>query len=112
MISAGNFKYHLLDTHLIFDGKDLPAKNIIVVEAEIFSSDNDQQNVNVVNIIHHQIITTCGDDNVKYSTNKIDSVLCLYIGTSLMYVYGNESLREKIPRGSGTLCRLVSMKLK
>ena len=29
-----------------------------------------------------------------------------------MYVLGNGFLREKNPRGSGTLCRLVSMKLK
>ena len=111
-ISAGNFKRHLLDTHPTFDSQELPPEHTIVVEADIFSSVSDQRNVNVDNVIRHRIITTCGDANVKYGTHKVDPALGLYIGAYLMCVLGNEFLRERVPRGSGTLCRLVSMKLK
>ena len=111
-ISAGNFKRHLLDTHPMFDSQELPPEHTIVVEADIFSSVSDRRNVNVDNVIRHRIRSTCGDANVKYGTYKVDPSLCLYIGAYLMCVLGNEFLREKVPRGSGTLCRLVSMKLK
>jgi len=43
----------------------------------------------------------------------IDPVLCLYVGAYLLlYIMKNKFLQEKVPRGNGTLCRLVLMKLK
>ena len=66
----------------------------------------------VNSVLRNRIITTCGDDNVKYVTQKLDPALCLYVGAHLMCVLRNEFLQEKVPRGNGTLCRLVSMKLK
>jgi hypothetical protein len=45
-------------------------------------------------------------------TKRIDPALCLYIGAHLICTIGNENLREKVPRGNGTLCRLVGIKLK
>ena len=52
-----------------------------------------------------------GDDNVKYGTKHVEPALCLYIVTYLICTVGNEFLKEKVPRGNGTLCRLVSMKI-
>ena len=96
----------------MFDSKELPPEHTIVVKLEIFSTADSKRNMNIDNVLRHRIITTCGDDNVKYGTQKVDPVLCLYVGAYLMCVIGNEFLQEKVPRGSRTLCRLVSMKLR
>ena len=37
--------------------------------------------------------------------------MCLYVGAYLICTVGNEFLKEKVPRGNRTLCRLVSMKI-
>ena len=63
-------------------------------------------------IICHRIITTCCNNNIKHHTQKVDPVLCLYVATYLMCVLENEYLQDKVLRGNGILCRLVSMKLK
>lgn len=113
VISAGNFKQHILDTHPKYDSVDLPPTHTIVVDADIFSTVNEKRQINIGNSLRHRILTTCGDDNVKYNgSKKVDPALCLYVGCYLMCVIGNENLREKVPRGNGTLCRLVSMRLK
>ena len=41
----------------------------------------------------------------------MDPALCLYIGAYLICTDGNEFLKETVPRGNGTLCHLVSMKI-
>ena len=58
-------------------------------------------------------MTTCGDDNIKYSSHKhADPVLCLYTGISLICVMSNEKMEEKPPRSNGTVFKLVSGKIK
>ena len=42
----------------------------------------------------------------------VDPALCLYIGCYLICTVDNVHLTKKVPRGNGTLCRLVGMKLK
>ena len=42
----------------------------------------------------------------------MDPALCLYIGAFLMCVLPNKFLTAAVPRGNGTLCPLISMKLK
>ena len=103
-ISAGNFWLHVLDTHLLFDSKELPPKHIIVVASDCFSSNSDIPNITIDSVLSHNIITACGDDNVKYGTQKVDSALCLYIGTFLMCVPRKKFVNKAVPRGSGTLC--------
>ena len=78
----------------------------------MFSTSEEKRHVKVDSVLCHRIITTCDDDNIKYGTHKMDPALCLYVGAYLMCVLGNEFLREKVPRGNRTLCRLVSFKLK
>ena len=111
-ISAGNFEMHILDTHPPFDSLEAPPEHTIVIEADIRSTKSKQKNVTIDNVLRHRIITTCGDDNVKYGNKHVDPALCLYIGAYLICIVGNEFLKEKVPRGNGTLCRLVSMKIR
>jgi len=63
-------------------------------------------------VTRDRIITTCGDDKVTCGHKHIDPALCLYVGAYLICILNNEFLSEKVPRGNGTLCRLVSMKIK
>ena len=44
-------------------------------------------------------------------TKHIDPALCIYIGVHLMCI-DNKHLKDKIPRGNGTICKVISMKLK
>jgi hypothetical protein len=41
----------------------------------------------------------------------IDLALCMYIGTYFICI-DNKHLQDKVPRGNGTLCRVVSVKLR
>ena len=109
-ISAGNFERHILKTHPPFNSLDDPPEHTIVIEAEIRSTKSKQKNVTIDNVLRHKIITTCGDDSVKCGTKHVDPALCLYIGAYLICTVGNKFLKEKVLRGNGTGCPLVSMK--
>jgi hypothetical protein len=57
------------------------------------------------------IITTCGDANAMMGTKHIDPSLCLYLGAYIMCI-DNRHLKDKVPRGNGTLCQVLDIKLK
>ena len=42
----------------------------------------------------------------------VDPALCMYVGAHIMRTINNKGLTAKIPRGNGTLFRVVSVKLK
>ena len=66
-----------------------------------------------MNTLRHRIISTCGDAKVtKGDTKRVDPALCLYTGIHLICVMDNDTLNETPPRGNGTLCKLISVKLK
>jgi hypothetical protein len=44
-------------------------------------------------------------------TKHMDRLLCLYLGAYLMCI-DNKHLKNKVPRGNGTLCRVLDVKLK
>jgi hypothetical protein len=44
-------------------------------------------------------------------TKRIDPALCIDIGAHLICI-DNTHLKDKVPRGNGTLCRVVNVKLK
>jgi hypothetical protein len=44
-------------------------------------------------------------------TNHIDPSLYLYLGVYLMCI-DNKHLKDKLPRGNGTLCQVLEIKLK
>jgi hypothetical protein len=41
----------------------------------------------------------------------IDPALCIYIGAYLICI-DNKHLRDKVPRGNGTLCQVLGVQLK
>ena len=91
----------------------MPPGHTIVVEAAIRSSISKKvKHVKIDRVLRHRIITMCGDNNTMVGTKHIDPSLCLYVGAYLICVLDNKHLRENIPRGNGTLFRVVSMKLK
>ena len=110
-IHAANFQRHVLETHPDFDSEQLPPEHTIVIEAKICSYETTLHHVTVDNVLRHQIVTTCGDNDVKCNKKLVDPALCLYVGAYLMCVMENSFLTEEVPRGNGTLCRLVSLKL-
>ena len=61
--------------------------------------------------LHHRIITSCGDANAMMGTKHIDPALCIYLGAYLMCI-DNKHLTDEVPRGNGTLCRVLDVKLK
>ena len=53
-------------------------------------------NRRIKNSLRHRILTTCGDANIEYEGNKkADPALCLYTGTSLIYISDNKKMNEK-----------------
>jgi len=116
-VTAGNFRDHVLKTcpHINTSEDTLPPDHTIIIEADILSSapkNNAQYNKKIAGTLRHRIHTSCGDSNCMSGTKRIDPALCLYMGAYLICTIGNENLRNKVPRGNGTLCRLVGMMLK
>ena len=68
---------------------------------------------NNINMWRQRIIDSCGDAKVtRQETKHVDPALCLYVGAPLICVMDNDCLDEAVPRGNGTTCRLVSVKIK
>jgi hypothetical protein len=44
-------------------------------------------------------------------TKHIDPALCLYVDAHLICI-DNKHLKDKVPRGNGTICRVIGIKLK
>lgn len=111
-IHASNFKQHVERTCPLITNNDNPCDKTCIVYARISSSNSKRSRVTINHTLKHRIITTCGDDNVKSGTKLIDPALCLYVGAFVICVIDNQSLKEKVPRGNGTMCRVVGIKLK
>jgi len=113
-ISAASFKKHVTSTHPSVESNDDPPDHTIVIYANITHAKSKKCKVRRIdNVLRHRIITSCGDAHVKVGkSKKIDPALCLYVGAYLQCVVDNACLNERVPRGNGTLCRLVSIKMK
>ena len=116
-IVAGNFRNHVIETHPSIESSDIPPYHTIIIEADITSTNKkgngNNINRNIGGALNHRIVTTCGDANCMTGNKKhVDPALCLYIGCYLICTVDNVHLTKKVPRGNGTLCRLVGMKLK
>ncbi len=44
-------------------------------------------------------------------TKHIDPALCIYVGSHLICI-DNKHLKDKVPRGNGTICKVIDIKLK
>ena len=111
-ISASNFRNHVMKTHPHVNNNELPPDHTIIIEADIKSSSSKRSKQKIDNVLRHRIITSCGDAQVKVGTKKIDPALCLYVGAYVICVIDNSHLKDRVPRGNGTLCRVSSLKLK
>ncbi len=111
-IHASNFKQHVMQTSPSINSDENPCEKTCIVYARISSSNSKRSRVIINRTLRHRIITTCGDDNVRSGTKLIDPALCLYVGAFVICVIDNQSLKEKVPRGNGTMCRVVGIKLK
>ena len=115
-LSAGNFKRHVLQTHPSVHSLNEPPNHTIIVEANIKSSSgrkNSTKQLHIGGALRHRILTTCGDAKVLTGSKRhVDPALCLYVGAHVLCIIDNENLTSKVPRGNGTLCRVIGIKLK
>ena len=56
-------------------------------------------------------MTSGGDADKMVGFKHIDPALCIYIGAHLICI-DNKQLKAKVPRGNGTLCRVLDVTLK
>ena len=89
----------------------MPPDHTLIIEANITSSLSKNSNQKVDKHLCHQHITSCGDANAMIGTKHIDPALCLYLSAYLMCI-DNKHMTDKVPRGNGTLCRVLDVKLK
>ncbi len=90
---------------------EMPPDHTLIIKRTITSSQAKNLNQKVDKHLHHCIITACGDANAMMGTKHIDPSLCLYLGAYLMCI-DNKHLKDKVPRGNGTLCQVLDVKLK
>jgi len=102
-IQAAIFQKHIQATH--------PNEHTLIIEGNITSSISHTTRQRIDRHLRHRIITSCGDANVMMGSKHIDPALCIYIGAYLICI-DNKHLTAKVPRGNGTLCRVLGVKLK
>jgi hypothetical protein len=110
-IHAASFKNHIEATHPKIHSIETPPTHTIVIEANITSSREEKSKRKIDSHLRHRTITTCGDANAIFGTKHMDPALCLYIGAIIMCI-DNKHLKDKVPRGNGTICRVLNIKLK
>jgi hypothetical protein len=110
-IQAAIFQKHIEATHPNVTCDELPPEHTLIIEANISSSVSNTTQQRIDRHLRHRIITSCGDANVMMGTKHIDPALCLYTGAYLICI-DNKHLTDKVPRGNGTLCRVLGVKLK
>ena len=108
-ISAGVFKSHVMQTHPSVACNALPTDHTIVIYWDFQTSKkNKLSSLRVTNTLCYCIITTSGDNNIKYGSHKhVDPILCLCTGIKLICIRSNMKMEEKPPRGNGTVRNLV-----
>jgi hypothetical protein len=88
-----------------------PPEHTIIIAADIRSSVAKGTHRKIKEHLRHRRITTCGDADTMAGTKHIDPALCLYVGAHLICI-DNKHLKDKVPRGNGTICRVIGIKLK
>jgi len=89
----------------------MPPTHTIVIEANITSSNTKKNNRKINSHLCQRIWTTCGDANALVGHKHIEPALCLYMGAIVMCI-DNKHLKDKVPRGNGTVCQVMKIKLK
>jgi hypothetical protein len=102
-IQAAIFQKHIGATHPTMTSSEMPPDHILIIKANITSSQAKHSNQRIDKHLHHWIVTTCGDANAMMGIKHIDPSLCLFLGAYLMCI-DNKHLKDKVPIGNGTLC--------
>ncbi len=89
----------------------MPPDQTLIIKANITSSQAKNSNQKNDKHLRHWNITTYGDANAMMGTKHIDWLLFLYLGAYLMCI-DNKHLNDEVPKGNGTLCRVLYVKLK
>jgi hypothetical protein len=105
------FRQHIQATHSSVATNELPPDHTLIIEAHITSSNSKKSQQKVDRHLRNCIITSCNDADVIVGTKYIDPALCIYIGVQLICI-DNKHLNSKTPRGKGTLCRVLGVKLR
>ncbi len=88
----------------------MPPEHTLTIEGHITSSISTTTQQRIDRHLRHRIITSCGDANVMMGSKHIDPALCIYIRAYLICI-DNTHLRDKVPRGNGTLCQVLGVQL-
>ena len=118
-IHASIFQKHIAEFPKV-ESEELPPCHTLVIEADIMrapkrkpkggkTNHQDAFHVRVTKRICEKIYSKCGDSDMMDQRNYIDPALKLYRGAHCM-INDNEDIASG--RGNGTLCRIVSVKLR
>ncbi len=86
-------------------------EHTIIIEADISNSVTKRAHRKIKEQLRHRIITTCRDADVMAGTKHTDLALCIYVGAHHICI-DKKHLKDKVPRGNGTICRVIGIKLK
>jgi hypothetical protein len=92
-------------------GNKLPPEHTFIIISYIISSVSTKSQQRSGRHLRNCIITSCSDADVMMGTKHIDPALCICIGEYLICI-DNKHLKDKAPRENGTLCRVLSVKLR
>jgi hypothetical protein len=110
-IQAAIFQEHITATHPGVTCNEMPLEHTLIIEGHITSSISNTTQQRIDRHLRNCIITNCGYANVMMGSKHIDPALCMYIGAYLICI-DNKHLRDKVPWGNGTLCRVLGVQLK
>jgi hypothetical protein len=109
-IQAAIFQKHIQATHPSVTCNEMPPEHTLIIEGNITSSIRTTKQQQINRHLRKHIITSCGDVNVMMGSKHIDPALCIFIGAYLICIH-NKHLTDKVPRGNGTICRVLGFKL-
>jgi hypothetical protein len=103
-----------MQTHQSVSSDALPPDHSLVIEGDFHSTTkNKSSSLMVTDTLCHHVLTTCGDNSIKYGSHKhVNPILCIYSGIKLMCVMSNDNMEDNPPQGNGTVCNFVSVKIK
>jgi hypothetical protein len=110
-IQKAILQQHIQATHPSVNSNEMPLENTLIIEAHIISSNSKKSQQKIDRHLKNHIVTSCGDADVMMGTKHIDPALYIYIGAYLICI-DNKHLKDKVPRGNGTLCRVLGVKLR
>ena len=105
--------YNIFETYHWYTSIYLPPGHTIVICADVSHTLNKKCRVEIDNVLLHRMLTSCDDAHTKEGPlKKVDLTLRFYEVAHLQCVIHKMCFNERVPRGSGILCRLVFITMK